>query len=156
MREDLALLWLSRQIGESNRMKAGWLFVFLGVLSATTVRAEFQSATISDRFSAMADSNEDGVPDSLMDYLIASGATLPDPYDPSQSDLDGDGYDDLSEWVLLLQPLVAEPPSGTSGASSQSSTGIVLRVVLPPWIQQYVELFGKESLTDENLQWSRI
>ena len=137
-------------------MKTGWLFVLLGILCASAVRAEFQSATISDRFSAMADANSDGVPDSLMDYLIASGATLPDPYDPSQSDLDGDGYDDLSEWILLLQPLVAEPQSGSSGASPQTSTGIVFRIVLPPWIQQYAELFGKESLIDENLQWEPL
>lgn len=137
-------------------MNARWLFILLGVLSAATVQAEFQSATISDRFSAMADANSDGVPDSLMDYLIASGTTLSDPYDPSQSDLDGDGRDDFSEWILLLDPLVAEPQSGSSGASSQSSTGVVMRIVLPPWIRQYAELFGKESLTDENLQWSPI
>jgi len=133
-----------------------WLFVLLGMLCAAAVRAEFQSATISERFSAMADANSDGVPDSLMDYLIASGATLPDPYDPSQSDLDGDGYDDLSEWILLLDPLVTEAQPGSSGASSQSSTGVVMQIVLPPWIRQYAELFGKESLTDESLQWSPI
>ena len=137
-------------------MKARWLFVLLGMLCASGVRAEFESATIADRFSSMEDANEDGVPDNLAAYLTASGTVLPDSYDPSQSDLDGDGRDDLSEWILLLDPLVAEPQSGSSGASSQSSTGMVLRVVLPPWIRQYAELFGKESLTDENQQWRPI
>ena len=136
-------------------MKTGWLFILLGVLSAATVRAEFESATLEARLSGFSDENQDGVPDSLMDYLIASSVTLPDPYDPSQSDLDGDGLTDMEEWILLLQPLVAEAPSGTSGAT-QSSTGVVMRIVLPPWIRQYAELFGKESLTDENLQWSPV
>lgn len=130
--------------------------MLLGVLCACAARAEFQSATISDRLAGFSDENSDGVPDNLMDYLIASDVTFPDPYDPRQSDLDGDGYDDFSEWVLFLDPLVAEPESGTAGAISQTATGVVLRIVLPPWIRQYAELFGRESLTDENLPWRAI
>ena len=142
-----------------NRCWSGtrnWGFILLGVLFAVTVRAEFQSATIADRFSSMEDANEDGIPDNLMDYLMASGTVLPDPYVPSQSDLDGDGRTDLEEWILLLDPLVAEPQSGSSGAGAQTPTGMVMRVALPPWIRQYAELYGKESLTDENLQWMPI
>lgn len=137
-------------------MNARWLFILLGVLSAATVRAEFESATLEERLSGFSDENQDGVPDSLMDYLIASSVTLPDPYDPSQSDLDGDGYDDFSEWVLFLDPLVEESQSGSSGVSSHSSTGVCMRVALPVWINQYAELFSKESLTDENLSWQLI
>ena len=137
-------------------MKSKCLIALLGMLCASVVQAEFQSATISERFESMADENDDGVPDNLMDYLIASGATVPNPYNPGQSDLDGDGRDDLSEWILLLDPLVAEPQSGASGASSHSPTGVVMKIALPPWIRQYAELFGRESLTDENFPWRPI
>lgn len=132
--------------------------IVIGFLGFTVLvgAEEFVSATISNRLSGFSDDNFDGCPDSLMEYLIDSGVTLPNPYDPNTSNFDGDYFTDFEDWLLFLDPLVAETNSGSSGVGSYSSTGVVMRVKLPPWIRQYAELYGKESLVDENSQWRPI
>lgn len=66
-----------------------------------------------------------------------------------------------TQWLFVLLGVLcalvvrAEFESATRG-SSYSSTGVSMRVVLPIWINQYAELYGKESLTDESQQWEPI
>lgn len=137
-------------------MKAKWLVGLVGMLCMCEVQAEFQSATISERLAGFTDENSDGVPDNLMAYLVASHVTLPNPYDPHSSNLDGDSFSDFEDWLLFLDPLVAETNSDSGGVSGQTSTGVTMRVVLPPWIKQYAELYGRENLVDGNYPWRPI
>ncbi|MBN2684856.1 MAG: hypothetical protein JXR40_06215 [Pontiellaceae bacterium] len=74
------------------------LFRWIGaalLMPLSVLGEEYVPATITHAFSDMADSNENGVADSLEQYLTANGITIPAGYDPSTSDLDGDGATDF-------------------------------------------------------------
>jgi len=105
--------------------------------------AEYTNATMHHAFDSMEDADENGVPDSLDAYL--SETTLPDPYDPRASDLDGDGSDDFGEWILGTDPLTVEQQQ--MHANMQSTTnGMMFAIELPAWFGRYAEVFARPSL----------
>lgn len=108
---------------------------------------EYVPATITHAFSGMADTNENGVVDSLEQYLTASGITIPAGYDPATSDLDGDGATDFFEWALGTDPLTANTAFGLSpNAFTNSSGGMTVEMQLPDWFGGYTEIYGCGSL----------
>ncbi len=106
-------------------------------------------ATMHHAFMDMADSDENGVSDSLEQYLANSGYTLTTEYDPYTSDLDGDGMSDMMEWVLGIDPL--EPGQGlstTPSVGTSTNNGMLVEMHLPDWFGNYAEIFGRESLVE--------
>jgi hypothetical protein len=100
------------------------------------------------------DLDENGIPDSLESYLADSGVTLPDPYDPGGSDLDGDGISDFGEWVMGTDPLVEESQTFSGGmqTGTNSGGGMVILMQLPAWFGQYAEVFARNDLCSGSWQ----
>lgn len=120
-----------------------WLVVCM--LAAGTTWAEYTNSTMHHALSSMPDVDGDGIPDDLMDYL--SGTVLPSPYDPKGSDLDGDGMNDLNEWILGTDPLVGEPPFvSVPMANTNTNGGMQIMMQLPQWFGNYAEVFARPSL----------
>lgn len=95
----------------------------------------------------MADADENGVADSLEQYLAGNGFTPPPGYDPASSDLDADGLPDMSEWILGTDPLASEPHLFAAPAPAPAGDGsVALHMQLPDYFGNYAEVFGRENL----------
>ncbi len=126
-----------------------WYFVLIVSVLCLAFEAsanDYGSGGMHHSFSEMEDADENGIPDSLEQYLVNSGISLPAEYAPNESDLDGDGTSDLDEWMMGTDPLTVEQNFTASASAAPNGTGMVLRLTLPDHFGSYAEVFGRESL----------
>lgn len=83
----------------------------------------------------------------LRAYLIAGGITVPESDEAlKETDSDGDGMDDFSEWVMGTDPLEGEPQLQTTFPRPKPDSGMVIQMELPNWFGNYAEVFAKPNL----------
>jgi hypothetical protein len=123
-----------------------WHGILLVAFAAWSGSAEaYMSATLHHELSTMEDTNENGIPDALEAYMEAS-VEFADDYDPASTDSDGDGVDDLTEWILGTDPLAAGDHFCASVSSSTNSGAVGISMSLPDYFGAYAEVFGKSDL----------
>ena len=104
-------------------------------------------ATLHHDFTAMEDADENGVADSLEQYLTSNGCTLTSEYDPYTSDFDEDGSTDYAEWVLGTDPLEADEQFfAVPMTSTNSNGGMQVTMQLPDYFGAYAEVYGRTNL----------